>query len=114
MTTMTKNGVSTTLLPGQEKHERFQLPVRGRKLEWFVQYDYRHTNGGLFSCVKHTLKECREARDRALKAGNIFPSKPIENFKTPEFEFDTDTCPQCGVSLVNGESHYLTCRYSEI
>ena len=34
----------------------------------FVQYDYRHTDGELFSCVKPTLDECRAARDKWLTA----------------------------------------------
>ncbi|WP_443608078.1 DUF3873 family protein [Alistipes putredinis] len=33
-----------------------------------VQYDYRHTDGELFSCVKPTLDECRAARDKWLTA----------------------------------------------
>ncbi|WP_290383076.1 DUF3873 family protein, partial [uncultured Duncaniella sp.] len=33
----------------------------GRKK--YYQYDYRHTDGTLFSCVCSTLKECRQRRD---------------------------------------------------
>ncbi|MCB6981429.1 DUF3873 family protein, partial [Bacteroides uniformis] len=32
------------------------------------QYDYRHTDGELFSCVKPTLDECRATRDKWLTA----------------------------------------------
>lgn len=56
---------------GKEKWERFQLPNRRGKLEWFVQYDYRHTNGQLFTCIKSTLKECRDARDRHIQLATI-------------------------------------------
>ncbi|MDE6083026.1 MAG: DUF3873 domain-containing protein, partial [Muribaculaceae bacterium] len=30
------------------------------------QYDYRHTDGELFSCVAPTLTECRRKRDEWL------------------------------------------------
>ena len=47
--------------PGQEQYEKFTTMIRGAKSRY--QYDYRHTDGELFSCVKPTLKECRAARD---------------------------------------------------
>ncbi len=49
-----KNGCSACLL-GKEQYETFTH--RGEK---YYQYDYRHANGELFSCVKPTLEECRE------------------------------------------------------
>ncbi|WP_289706039.1 DUF3873 family protein, partial [uncultured Muribaculum sp.] len=30
------------------------------------QYDYRHTDGELYSCVADTLSECRRRRDEWL------------------------------------------------
>ncbi len=49
--------------PEQEQHEEFYShAVRGKR----VQYDYRHTNGELFSCIKKTLDDCRIARDEWL------------------------------------------------
>ncbi|MCS2634004.1 DUF3873 domain-containing protein [Bacteroides uniformis] len=33
-----------------------------------MQYDYRHTDEELFSCVKPTLDECRAAQDKWLTA----------------------------------------------
>ena len=60
--TLTKNGVSTTTREGTEKYEYFKSSItRGQNL---CQYDYRHTNGELFSCVKRTLEQCRFARNR--------------------------------------------------
>ena len=59
---MTKNGVTTTQALGQEQYETFERAV-GRKTKEYFQYDYRHTNGDLFSCVKPTLEVCRAARD---------------------------------------------------
>lgn len=58
---MTENGISTTTAPGTERFESFRMGGRIR-----VQYDYRHTNGRLFSCVKPTLDDCRAARDAWL------------------------------------------------
>lgn len=62
---MTNNGVSTCQTAGTEKYESFQSGY-GRKRRTLVQYDYRHTDGELFSCVKQTLEECRTARDKWL------------------------------------------------
>jgi hypothetical protein len=59
--TMTMNGVSTCAT-GQENYEQFVAgPFRG---ETYHQYDYRHTDGELFSTVKPTLDECRAERDK--------------------------------------------------
>ena len=52
---------------GTEKYEKFQMGI-GRRRRTLVQYDYRHTDGELFSCVKPTLDECRTARDKWLTA----------------------------------------------
>ena len=61
------NGVSTCTKAGTEKYEKFQTGI-GRRKRTLVQYDYRHTDGELFSCVKPTLDECRAARDKWLTA----------------------------------------------
>lgn len=66
-TRMTINGISTCTEAGTEKYERFQLGI-GRRKRTLVQYDYRHTDGELFSCVKPTLDECRATRDKWLTA----------------------------------------------
>ena len=66
-TRMTINGASTCTEAGTEKYERFQLGI-GRRKRTFVQYDYLHTDGELYSCVKPTLDECRAARDKWLTA----------------------------------------------
>ena len=58
---------STCQAAGTEKYESFQMSI-GRKRRTFVQYDYRHTDGELFSCVKPTLDECRRLRDEWIKA----------------------------------------------
>ena len=50
-----------TLLNGEEQYEIFKPHRRGAGQ--FVQYDYRHTDGELFSCVKPTLGHCQAARD---------------------------------------------------
>lgn len=66
-TKMTINGVSTCTEADTEKYEKFQSGF-GRRKRILVQYDYRHTDGELFSCVKLTLNECRAARNKWLTA----------------------------------------------
>lgn len=48
------------LTNGQEQYTAYISNIL-RNTE--VQYDYRHTNGELFSCVKPTLIDCRQAKD---------------------------------------------------
>jgi hypothetical protein len=50
-------GCSTTEA-GTEHYESFEY--RHKK---FIQYDYRHTDGRLFSCIGNTLKQCRETKN---------------------------------------------------
>jgi hypothetical protein len=50
-------------MPEQEQHEKFKSRITGNTL---VQYDYRDSDGNLFSTVKPTLEQCREARDNWL------------------------------------------------
>ena len=65
-TKMTVNGVSTTTELGTEQFEYYTSKM-GFKKRRLCQYDYRHTNGKLFSCVKSTLEACRNARNEWLK-----------------------------------------------
>ena len=59
------NGCSTCPV-GKENYEFFTINF-GRKTYKKVQYDYRHTNGELFSCVANSLDEAREKKDKWLK-----------------------------------------------
>ena len=61
-TRMTINGVSTCQTAGTEKYEKYQTTIRRKRTALF-QYDYRHTDGELFSCVRPTLEECRHLRE---------------------------------------------------
>ena len=67
---MTENGVTTTNTPGTEQYETFTRKTRG-KTKRYYQYDYRHYDGKLFSCIKPTLEQCRNERDRWLKKEEI-------------------------------------------
>ena len=51
------------LLKGQEQHETYYSEVLRKEL---VQYDYRHIDGDLFSCVAPTLEACIRKRDAWL------------------------------------------------
>lgn len=53
-----KNGCSTCET-GEESYEIFK-DCRGRKL---IQYDYRHIDGSLFSCVSSSLEDCRNRKN---------------------------------------------------
>lgn len=64
---MTENGISTTRTPGQEQYEYFNTPKRpGKPAQKRFAYDYRHTDGELFSCTAPTLEACRAKRDEWL------------------------------------------------
>lgn len=56
--------------PGEEQHETFNLSAalvgRRRAGQKRVQYDYRHTDGELFSCVAVALEAARARRDEWL------------------------------------------------
>lgn len=61
-TKMTLNGVS--ICPaGEERYEYYASDFTGRKGKLLCQYDYRHTDGELFSCIAPTLEECRANRN---------------------------------------------------
>lgn len=64
-TKLSANGVSTTTTPGTEQYEVFYTGYRSRRKKHY-QYDYRHTDGELFSCVADTLSVCRQRRDEWL------------------------------------------------
>ncbi len=49
---------------GQEQYEKFRSSIMRKTA---VQYDYRHTDGELFSCVKPTLEACRQAKENWLR-----------------------------------------------
>ena len=65
MQSLNRNGVSITQTPGEEKFVKFRsVAFRGRT---FYQYDYRHTDGELFSTVAKTLAECRRRRNEWIE-----------------------------------------------
>ena len=66
-TRMTENGVSTCRKAGSEQFEKFQTGF-GRRKRTLVQYDYRASDGELFSCVAPTLEECRHKCNEWLSA----------------------------------------------
>lgn len=62
---MTMNGCTMCNTPGHEMYEKYTY---GRKKQTAYQYDYRHTDGTLFSCCAATLEQCRAKRDQWLKS----------------------------------------------
>lgn len=67
MTKMNDNNGCSICAAGSENYETFSIRI-GRKRVKRVQYDYRHADGELFSCIGGTLEECRERRDKWLNA----------------------------------------------
>lgn len=56
-----------SLSNGQEQYEYFRGSKRpGKPARELCQYDYRHTDGTLFSCVAPSLDEARARRDEWL------------------------------------------------
>ena len=53
MQSLNKNGVSITQTPGEEKFVKCRLGAF--RVQIYYQYDYRHTDGELFSTVAKTL-----------------------------------------------------------
>jgi hypothetical protein len=69
-----KNGCSVCAT-GKERYTTFRLVYRPSKR--YFQYDYRHSDGELFSAVTSTLKLSREMRDKWVQAKNykrLFPN----------------------------------------
>ncbi|MFK2217446.1 DUF3873 domain-containing protein [Bacteroides fragilis] len=68
MQSLNKNGVSITQTPGEEKFVKCCLGAfRGQV---YFQYDYRHTDGELFSMVAKMLAECCRKRDKWIAKKN--------------------------------------------
>lgn len=65
-TKMNVNGVSVCPR-GEERHEYFTLTLSPRRKKRLCQYDYRHTDGELFSCTAPTLEACRTKRNEWLQ-----------------------------------------------
>lgn len=82
MESLNKNGVSITQTPGEEKYIECCLGAfRG---QIYIQYDYHHTNGKLFSTVAKTLEICRQRRDEWLKnqAATVYILFQTDIYKT--------------------------------
>lgn len=58
---MNLNGCTKCREIGNERYEKFRMSYNKK---YYYQYDYRHTNGELFSCVAPTLEMCRAKRDK--------------------------------------------------
>lgn len=59
------NGCSTCQA-GSERYDEYAQKL-GHKIYHLVQYDYRHTDGELFSTVAPSLEEARKRRDKWLE-----------------------------------------------
>jgi len=59
---------------GKEKYVKCVLGAFLGK--FYYQYDYRHTDGELFSTLQETLELCREKRDKWIQAKNFKQLSP--------------------------------------
>ena len=60
----TQNGLAPKIANGSENYEFYYSEISRKEL---CDYDYRALNGELFSCIKPTLKQCREKRDEWIE-----------------------------------------------
>lgn len=84
---------------GQENYTTFRLAHRPRQT--YYQYDYRHTDGELFSTVAPTLEECRERRDEWLNKRSKMYKLFVGLKKLGEFDTILQAkqyASQCGIS----------------
>lgn len=83
MQSLNRNGVSITQAPGEEKFVKYRpVAFKGRI---FYQYDYRHTDGELFSTVAKTLAECRHRRDKWIEKNRVITDNTLIYFNVPIF-----------------------------
>jgi len=102
------NGCSTCE-QGNENYTTFR-PVH-RPNQTYYQYDYRHTDGELFSTVAPTLGECRSRRDKWLDKRNKMYKLFIGFRKLGEFDsileakHFADNSGLTGVFSLRGENY---------
>ena len=61
-----ERGCSNCKVVGTENYQRYTACNKKR----YYQYDYRHTDGELFTCVAPTLEACRVKRSRWIEMLN--------------------------------------------
>lgn len=62
---MTENGISICVVAGTENYTPFHPAHHPRST--YYQYDYRHGDGELYSCVAPTVEACRNKRNKWLQ-----------------------------------------------
>lgn len=56
----------STCPAGEERFEKYTAKIGGERVVRY-QYDYRHTDGRLFSTIGRSLERCRAKRDEWIK-----------------------------------------------
>ena len=67
---MTSNGITTTKILGMEQYSTFTRKVGGKSKK-YTQYDYRHTDGELFTCIKPAPADCSAACDAWIEKKEV-------------------------------------------
>ena len=94
--------------PGQEQFEEF-IPL-GKKFSpdnKAVQYDYRHTDGDLFSTVAKSLAQARERRDRWILLHAKKPKRRAAPVTRPGIALTRKDSPKMYV-YIRSEPHLYT------
>jgi hypothetical protein len=65
---ISRNGCSVCKA-GEERYTKCVLGAFWGRT--YYQYDYRHTNGELYSTLQETLEQCRALRDKWLKTKGV-------------------------------------------
>ena len=111
---MNNNGCSVCE-QGKENYTTFSPAHRPKQT--FYQYDYRHTDGCLFSTVAPTLEECRTRRDAWLtEKGNKYKlfvgmQKLGEFDNVSEAKQYADNSGLTGVFSLTGKDNYRDSWY---
>ena len=96
---------------GKENDTTFRLSPRFKQT--FYQYDYRHTDGELFSTVAPTLEECRNRRGEWLMKKNEKYKLFVGLKKLGEFDSILEAKQYANNSRYTGTFNLLGKDYSD-
>jgi hypothetical protein len=101
-----RNGYSVCA-KGKENYTAFRPAYRPDSV--YHQYDYRHKDGQLFSCVAPTLEACREKRDKWLQKKNFDRLFPVTLKRIRENKHLTKS--EMGYQIGHIDPHHLVSLY---
>lgn len=96
---------------GKENYTTFRPVHRPRQI--YYQYDYRHTDGELFSTVAISLEECRERRDEWLNKRSKMYKLFVGLKKLGEFDTILEAKHYANETKISGVFNLLGDNYSD-